>query len=692
MSKKAIEISFPASELDAVAEVESYRKEVYRPIYHTHKWWAQRLGSVFRAIIIGTTCPEGIDIMPEFYRKHDANNLVVLDPFMGSGTTIGEALKLGCKAIGCDINPVSAFIVKQSLTNVNLVRLYQEFQELERKVKPRIQRFFLKKHPKTGEYCQVLYFFWVKVVKTPDGNEVPLFSDFVFSKNAYPSKKPEAKIVCPECYYIHNGRFDQTELFCHSCHTTFNPQQGYVKGTMVKDPKTNKEYKILSLVRAAEQKPEHKLYASMVLLPNGQKEYLPIDDEDLELFDEAKSEYAKKKVRLADFSLEPGHNTNQALNYNYKRWGDFFNERQLLCLGFLLEAILEIKDKDIREQFLTLFSGTLEFNNMFCSFKGEGTGAVRHLFNNHILKPERTPLENCVWGTSKSSGTFSTLFHSRLLKSKEYLQKPFELKITDKTSQKVFCNHPMKPKFVEGFDSLLTTDHACLLLNGDSSRLNIPDKTIDAVVTDPPYFDYVHYSELSDFFHAWLKPVLETEYSFFENQTSRRDGEVQNKSPQVFAEKLSHVFKECRRVLKDDGVMVFSFHHSKSEGWTCILEALWKAGFYIEKSYPIKAEMSVSSPKSQAHSPINLDALIVCKKLTPEKSIHLNGYMDEVKTLYLIQIEQLSKSKRLLSDNDKRVVFYSQLITVLSKSVVSPIKLVHEAEIDEVELVVEASM
>jgi len=87
MSKKAIEISFPVAELDRVAEIESYRKEIYRPIYHNHKWWAQRLGSVFRAIVIGSTGDEHISIFDQFYCKHGTNDKIVLDPFMGSGTT-----------------------------------------------------------------------------------------------------------------------------------------------------------------------------------------------------------------------------------------------------------------------------------------------------------------------------------------------------------------------------------------------------------------------------------------------------------------------------------------------------------------------------------------------------------------------------------------------------------------------------
>ena len=60
---KAIETNFPFEHLSEVAEIESWRKEVHRPIYHMHKWWARRLGSVFRAVILGASQPPGADIM-----------------------------------------------------------------------------------------------------------------------------------------------------------------------------------------------------------------------------------------------------------------------------------------------------------------------------------------------------------------------------------------------------------------------------------------------------------------------------------------------------------------------------------------------------------------------------------------------------------------------------------------------------
>ena len=111
----ALEHDFPILELSQIAEHESWRKEINRPLYHIHKWWATRLGSVFRAIALAALSPEGTCLWSAFYRRHNLAGRIVLDPFMGSGTTLGEAVKLGAKAVGCDINPVSTFLVRQSL-------------------------------------------------------------------------------------------------------------------------------------------------------------------------------------------------------------------------------------------------------------------------------------------------------------------------------------------------------------------------------------------------------------------------------------------------------------------------------------------------------------------------------------------------------------------------------------------------
>jgi hypothetical protein len=66
--RRAIEDdAFPFERLSDIAEHESWRKEVFRPVYHMHKWWAQRLGSVFRSLVIGAFAPSGADVADLFY-------------------------------------------------------------------------------------------------------------------------------------------------------------------------------------------------------------------------------------------------------------------------------------------------------------------------------------------------------------------------------------------------------------------------------------------------------------------------------------------------------------------------------------------------------------------------------------------------------------------------------------------------
>ena len=567
----ALEGVFPAVEVSELGEQESWRKEVNRPLYHIHKWWATRLGSVFRAITLAALSEPGADIWKSFYKKHDFTGKVVLDPFMGSGTTLGEALKLGAKAIGSDINPVSTFLVRQAFTRVEEKDLRAAFARLEEDVAPRIRHYYQTRDPETGEEIPVLYYFWTKTLTTPTGEEVSLLSRYVFSQDAYPKKKPRAQIVCPSCWDVSEGRYDATEFACSECGHSFNPQEGPAEGQYVKAG--GERYRIKDLLPADGSPPKHRLYAMLALRKNGDKVYLRVRAADLALYAQAETALLREDLPLPTLHVRPGNNTDQARGYNYFQWRDFFNARQLLALGMLLKAILDLEDQAIQEQMLCLFSSTLEFNNLFCSFKGEGTGAVRHMFSNHILKPERTPLENSVWGTVKSSGTFSTLFESRLLRAKRYLDEPFELEFErDLTgrktgTRKTVASAPLHVAQVSSWKELQKATRGVMVLNGDSARLPVPDGTVDAVITDPPYFDFVHYSELSDFFFAWLSPVLRARYPWMKRPDSSDKGEVQQKDPRVFAKLLGGVFAECRRVLKDDGVLAFSFHHSRPEGW-----------------------------------------------------------------------------------------------------------------------------
>lgn len=662
----ALENSFPITEISKLAEQESWRKEINRPIYHIHKWWATRLGTVFRALAIGALTPEKTNIWEAFYENHNLKNKIVFDPFMGSGTTIGETLKLGARAVGSDINPVSTFLVNQALRDVSEKDLIKAYNLLEKETAPKIKQYYQTIDPNTEELVSVLYYFWVKTVDLPNGEKVPLFSNYVFASDAYPKKKPLAKILCSECWSILEERYDATLVTCSSCKHSFNPQEGPVTGQYVHD-KSGGKYKIKSLIPTTGKPLNEEMYAMIALTKEGKKIYLPIKEYDRALYSQVEKNLNNENLPLPSLKVRPGYNTIQATNYNYLEWKDFFNKRQLLCLGILLKDIMEkIEDKDTQEQMLCLFSSTLEFNNMFCSFKGEGTGAVRHMFSNHILKPERRPLENSIWGTPKSSGTFSTLFTSRLLKAKKYLNEPFEIKLKYDVegkkigSEKVISSDPIHVNVVDNWNEFQNKDKAALILNGDSSKVPLPDSSIDAVITDPPYFDYVNYSELSDFFFAWLSPVLKERYTWFAKDNSYDKGEVQHKDPQTFSTQLSKVFTECHRVLKEEGILTFSFHHSQPDGWAAIYQAINKAGFVTVAVHPVHAEARGASPKSSTKEPISLDILLVCRK--KQYLENMDAYdIDALKTsdseFYKLQNEGMT-----LSLSDRFVISAAQVL------------------------------
>ncbi|MYD92203.1 MAG: DUF1156 domain-containing protein [Chloroflexi bacterium] len=662
--------NFPFEKFYRVAEHESWRKEIHRPLYHIHKWWARRLGSVFRAIVVGAFSPAGTDVKDSFYRATRFPGAIVFDPFMGSGTTIGEALKLGCRAIGRDINPVAHFAVKNALARHSRHQVIREFRAIEHDVAPSIRHFFRASLP-DGSTAQSLYYFWVKVIRCPECNSaVDLFKSYLFARHAYPQRYPAAQAVCPSCGSLNSTRYDATTVACDSCHRVYDPKDGPARGTKAVCPNCQHEFSIAGTVRNGEAPPKHRLYAKLVLTAAGEKQYLPADDFDHALYDEAVAALSAKGGRLPKGELKAGYNTNQAINYGYRHWHQMFNGRQLLCLGMLADRIRSIENEPLRELFTCLLSGTLEFNNMFASYKGEGTGAVRHMFAHHILKPERTPLEANPWGTPKSSGAFSTLFEKRILRALAYCEDPFEIALGDRDgkrpAKKVFgLSRPIGFANAKSF-SAFGQGRQLYLSCGDSSQTDLASQSVDAVITDPPFFDNVHYSQLADFFHVWQQHILRPNSRRL--PTTRSEREVQHTDAQLFTKRLRSVWQECHRVLKPNGLLVFTYHHARAEGWQSVLQALTGAEFAIVAAHPIKAEMSVAMPKHQSKEPIDLDIIFVCRK---RAAVHAEAlsYEDAWARALDVAREQISRLREFskqLSHNDLRVIVTAQVVRFLS--------------------------
>lgn len=674
--------SFPFEHISRVAELESWRKEINRPIYHIHKWWAQRLGSVFRAIVLATFGPKDADVLKLFYSHTSLSDVVVFDPFMGSGTTVGEVLKVGGRAIGRDINPVAYFLVKNALSMPNRSDVLKTFHVIENDISQTIQHFY-RARLENGVEAQVLYYFWVHQVICPGCSQwVDLFDSYVFARHAYPRRHPEVQALCPICGVINRTTYDSRHVKCSSCHSEFDPNSGPAKGSKATCPYCGKTFLIAQALHRLGLPPAHRQYAKLVLMPDGEKVYLPADDFDRELYQSAEEELARNGGALLMGPIKPGYNTDQILNYCYTEWHQLFNARQLLCLGLLANRIRVIPDEAQRELFCCLFSGVLEFNNMFASFKGEGTGAVRHMFSHHILKPERKPLEANPWGTSKSSGAFSTLFKTRILRALDYCEKPFEIRVvqdgTRLTSEKVFgLSKPLVGNTVSNSLEEFLNNGTVYLSCGDSRYTDLSSESVDAVITDPPFFDNVHYSQLADFFYGWQRYILGPAGAYAPDST-RRDGEVQQTDVSIFTDRLAEVWYECHRVLKEDGLLVFTYHHSRVEGWRSILASLHKAGFWVVAAHPIKSEMSVATPKHQAREPIDIDSILVCRKVLTsrtETNMTLQSIIEHASVEAEAQVLRLRGVEQSLSRNDIQVIFMAQVVALLSRNSEEPVML-----------------
>ena len=143
-----------------------------------------------------------------------------------------------------------------------------------------------------------------------------------------------------------------------------------------------------------------------------------------------------------------------------------------------------------------------------------------------------------------------------------------------------------------------------------ANAMSIPyrDGSVDAVVTDPPYYDMIEYADVSDLFFVWLKRALfDVEPDLFGPTVARSKDGLQNKNDEIIVRRvhepervrhdkdfyeasLSKAFAECRRVLRPDGHLVVVFGHSDPDAWKRLLAALRDAGFVVTSSWPSRTE------------------------------------------------------------------------------------------------------
>jgi adenine-specific DNA methylase len=613
----------PLNLMDELAEKESYRRDVYRPIYSLHKWWARRAGSTFRCLGLAALTDETVtkdEILTErssgthdgLYINPDSARIdtdaTVLDPFAGGGTTLVEMNRLGADVIGYELNPVAWWTEKKSMDDVNIDILKQEFRNLREYGLDQLGEYYTTVDPETGQECEVLYYFQSQQVPclTCD-EEVQLFPRYQLAQTR---KTQAGALYCPnqdcddriiELESREKGLEEGTEVetvhgsgvkisadgneICPNCGYEFDPNDGnygYGKYTCSNGHK----HDVKETLQRKDKKPEFDHFAIQYLDLRGHKRIKEFDETDAEKVKNAEErlEELKDDLPIPTQQIPDGDKTGALLNYNYERFDQLYTKRHLLTFGLLFKRASEVKKKEfddanarnISEFLLTALSDCLRFHSKLVKWQASQNKA-NHVFTRHAFIPRVQPTES---NPLNSEGTLTSL--------KNFASKsPFE-KIKNRKKGDV------EQFYVEG--ESISQDRVAGLNCKTAERLDLPDESVEYVITDPPYYDNVQYSELSDYFYVWLRESLSEEYEEFEPELVPKAREIvanvsSNKGEEFFVESLSNVFSECNRVLKDDGEMAFTYHHNENEAWSVILKSLIESGFTIAGAYPVQSEM-----------------------------------------------------------------------------------------------------
>ncbi|MGA5265344.1 DNA methyltransferase [Streptomyces lydicamycinicus] len=594
-------------EWSRVAEHESWRKERHRPATYVHKWWARRLGSVTRNLLLAAASGPGEGPGPA---RDRLRGLVVYDPFAGSGTTLVEAAKLGAAVVGRDINPVATLTQRQALRPWRPTILEDLFRQVADRCAGPVDELY-----RTAAGEPVLHYYWVALAPCPEcGDEVELFGTRIFARHAYPSRFPTAHALCPFCGEVCkvNLLTQKARGRCSECRRQF-PLQGPVAGRSMTCRRKHRTPVVTAL---AGRPPHRRLYAKQVLCADGIREYRPADAFDRALYDQASQDLAEagELVVRPLGTLDEGASTVQAIRWGYRSWQQFFNDRQQYALGLIGAALRDLPGAGAeREALIAAFSKTVEHHNLFCSYKGEGTGPVRSVFHNHVLRPERCSVEGNPWGAHGGSAGFVGAL-DRLRDAATYKDAPLDFVIRGtRVLSESMAAQPISCSLATSWSGFSAASApATYIATGDAARTDLPDGGVDLIVTDPPYVDNVHYSELADFFHAWLRAMRPYPH-YPDTSSTRSSAELQNTSPEGFRATATAVWRECRRVLRPGGCLIFSFHQSSTRGWSALMRSLADAGFAVTATRAVVAEVTTSLSKIAAREPNRIDVIVVCR-------------------------------------------------------------------------------
>lgn len=675
----------PLGTMDRIAELEAYNRVYYRPVYAIHKWFAPRPGSTFRILALAALSDENTtrdDILSlnqsgsKYYglylSSNDFEDATILDPFAGGGTTLVEANRVGANVIGYEINPVAWWINKKIRDDVDLEDLRNAAAALLTEVRSQLSEYYTTVNPENGEDAEILYSFQTQVLPCLTcGEETRLFKNYVLSNhktNKTTSDVP-GYVYCPnsECQdrVIQVNQSIPDSFTCPTCAEEFSPRSGNAQsygGTVKYTCSNGHTHDVRETLNRLEEKPNFEYYAIQYLTRSGEKKFKEFDSRDEKVVTKARQslEESYTELPIPDQKIPPGDKTSRLTARNYEYFHELFSERQLLTYATLFEEASSIEDQNIGEFLITAISNSLKRGSLLAKWNHhENHRKVENVFARKSYIPRVSTVEANPINTIGNVASI-TNFIKFVVDAKKYCREPYEMVREDGET----VRYPIQNESV--------SDDRYLSLNCKTSeKMDIEDESIDYVITDPPYYDNIQYSELAEYFYVWLHQVLGTEYDEMSSKHVPNAREIvrnprAGKEDEFFVETLSNVFSECHRVLKDEGEMVFTYHHNDNKAWSVILEALIESGFTMTGAYPVQSEMPGSMTIAELDN-AEYDILVFASKEKTDEEISLQALQQNLHFELQDIIEEERNRHQELSQADLGVILRGKCMYYYSK-------------------------
>ncbi len=613
MIERTFDVAFVASQ----AHREKQIQQSYRPVIGVHKWFARRPGSLFRSLLLSEFA-EG-DLRDTYFQSHDLAGLVVADPFMGGGTPLIEANRLGCNVLGYDINQMAYWVVREELESLDIEAYDTACAELTDHLLRQIGTLYTTKCECCGNpQAKVKYFIWVKQgMCNACGQTVDLFPGYLLASRG---RHPKNVIICSSCGGLNEVDDRKHPGTCRACGAALR-----VAGLTNRGRFQCPTCRMVNRFPSPEQgPPQHRMVAIEYYCPACRTQhhgryFKKPDASDLDKYHSAEALLNDlEPLFVPDDEIPPGEESSRLQRWGYRFYREMFNYRQLLGLELSSRIIATCSNPRVKRALITNLSDLLRYQNMLCRYDAVALKSL-DVFSIHGYPVGLVQCESNLLGLSARSGGPSIgsggwgNIVGKYRRAKKYCERPFETKWKADRKQVVFTSgERIGEHSVSGRKK--TIDLRC----GDSSKATLLSESLDAVFTDPPYLANVQYAELMDFCYVWLRRLANNDHPCFSKSSTRSLDELtenahMGRDVADFAAGLSKVFGVFCDALKPEAPFAFTYHHNSLDAYYPIAMAILDTGLACSEVLPCPGEMSASVHINGTESSV-IDSVFVCRK------------------------------------------------------------------------------